>query len=225
MKLYPPLDNVGSQPLYSNGTESWVSQEFGENPQKYAQLGLAGHDGRDYAAPKGTPVKATHDGFVIESIAKDTGYGIRVQIYNEQGYTTIYGHFERSNFPDIPFSWQERRYPVKTGDVIGFVDSTGFSTGNHLHLGLRFYDNYQVKNYNNGFFGYVDPRPYLEEKGTMKGYKVKDNPTVYILLNKFVPITVWQSFLDLGGSEQTIQIISQVTLDDIGVAKDAKFGI
>lgn len=180
MKLQWPIDNVKLSPAIGLPQYPvYISQVFGVHPEMYARFGLKGHDGLDIAAPLGTPVKAAHDGFIIESVAKDTGYGLRVQIYNPEGqFTTIYGHFERSNFPDIIFDWNNRSYPVKAGDIIGFVDSTGFSTGNHLHLGLRFYNNYKILNYDNGFFGYVDPLLYL--KGEQMQL-IKDNGVVYLV--------------------------------------------
>lgn len=186
MKLRIPLDNVLKfAPIYPHTGDIYISQLFGQNPQIYQQFGMTGHDGIDYAAPKRTPVKASHNGWVVESISKDTGYGIRVQIYFEEdgyGWVTNYGHFDESVYPVIPYNLNERSYPVKEGEVIGYVNSTGFSTGNHLHFGLRQLNlNKQILNYNNGTFGWINSMPFMKdpfvlETVPMKIYK--DNRTV-----------------------------------------------
>lgn len=182
MRLEEPLKNIGAKPISPNGTQVYVSQEFGGNPATYAQFGLKGHDGRDYAAPKGTPVYAAHDGFIVNSVATDVGnYGLRIQIGSaDKSFITNYGHFSKVEFPEIPFNLNNEQYPVKKGDLIGLVGSTGFSTGPHLHFGLRFYENYQVKNYNNGYYGYVDPVPYMLRKNEMQVLKVNGEATLVI---------------------------------------------
>lgn len=83
------------------------------------------HTGLDFAAPIGTPVYATGDGVVSESGIDNSGYGIHVIINHGYGYETLYGHMVK-----IKARNGER---VVRGQVIGWVGSTGKSTGPHCH--------------------------------------------------------------------------------------------
>lgn len=86
------------------------------------------HMGVDLAAPSGSPIVATSDGIV--SIADwRGGYGLSVSLEHGGGIETRYGHMSRLNV----FAGQS----VHKGDVIGFVGSTGLSTGPHLHYEVR----------------------------------------------------------------------------------------
>jgi murein DD-endopeptidase MepM/ murein hydrolase activator NlpD len=82
------------------------------------------HFGTDLAVGYGTPIHATHAGTVIISDWYG-GYGMCVQIDNGNGITTIFGHASALNV----YVGEQ----VAAGDVIAFVGSTGFSTGDHLH--------------------------------------------------------------------------------------------
>lgn len=184
MKLSWPLDNIRKfAPIAPNGSEIYISQLFGMNPQIYQKFGMTGHNGIDIAAPKGTPVTASHDGFIVESVATDDGYGLRIQLYFEEdgyGWVVINGHFDKLAFSKISYNLKERRYPVKEGQVLGWVDSTGFSTGHHDHFGLRQLKNYQILNYNNGTFGWINPIGYMKDSSVMETKPVKiykDNRT------------------------------------------------
>ncbi len=89
------------------------------------------HLGIDYAAPRGTPVKAAYSGRVIFRGRKG-GYGNVIEIAHPNGYKTLYAHlsgFKRG---------LKRNQRVKKGQIIGYVGSTGISTGPHLHFGLYF---------------------------------------------------------------------------------------
>lgn len=134
---------------------------------------LAGHNGLDYFAALGEPIVAAFDGFIIEQVAKPTGYGIRLSQRVEidgKFYMAVYGHLQRlENNIDIPWNYAERSYPVKEGQVIGYVNSTGFSSGNHLHFGM--YATNQNGGYLeplNGYGGCIDPVP-LITKGQKMG--------------------------------------------------------
>ncbi|MCF6174053.1 MAG: M23 family metallopeptidase, partial [Campylobacteraceae bacterium] len=87
------------------------------------------HLGIDYAAPRGTPVKAARAGKIILE-GKKGGYGNAIMIRHEEGYRTLYAHLR--NFRR---GIRRGKY-VKKGQVIGYVGSTGLSTGPHLHFGL-----------------------------------------------------------------------------------------
>lgn len=87
------------------------------------------HTGIDYAAPSGTPIIAPSDG-VVEEVAYKGGYGNTVVLRHNGSLQTLYAHM--SNFGR--FGPGSR---VKAGDVIGYVGSTGRSTGPHLHYEVR----------------------------------------------------------------------------------------
>jgi murein DD-endopeptidase MepM/ murein hydrolase activator NlpD len=85
------------------------------------------HLGIDYAARPGTPIRAAGSGRVIFRGRKG-GYGNTIIIRHQNGYKTLYAHMRAFN--------KRARGWVKKGQVIGYVGSTGISTGPHLHFGL-----------------------------------------------------------------------------------------
>jgi murein DD-endopeptidase MepM/ murein hydrolase activator NlpD len=89
------------------------------------------HKGVDFAAPMGTPIRASGDG-VIDFIGASTGgYGNMIVLKHWANYSTAYGHMSR-------FAAGLRRgEKVHQGDVIGYVGTTGWSTGPHLHYEFR----------------------------------------------------------------------------------------
>jgi murein DD-endopeptidase MepM/ murein hydrolase activator NlpD len=142
-----------------------ISQYFGENGNIYSRFGLRGHNGLDFAVPKGTKILAMVDGYVWRTGKDKDGYGIYVGTFTDLGnrkMDIVYAHMEKANVV--------LNQKFKAGDVLGFVDSTGFSTGNHLHLGIRFWQNNAIVNYNNGFLGYLDPYPLLNDKISWTNY-------------------------------------------------------
>jgi len=91
---------------------------------------IRAHRGVDYAAPRGTPVKATGDGKVIFRGRKG-GYGKVVMIRHGARYVTVYAHLSR-------FARGLRAgRRVRQGQVIGYVGATGLATGPHLHYEFR----------------------------------------------------------------------------------------
>lgn len=99
------------------------------------------HSGTDLAAPCGTPVRAVKAGQVTMA-GGSKGYGNRVVIDHGGGLVTTYNHL--TSYAAVP------GLVVKQGQVIGYVGSTGLSTGCHLHFEVMV----------NGAF--VDPAPYLD---------------------------------------------------------------
>ncbi|SHL84179.1 Murein DD-endopeptidase MepM and murein hydrolase activator NlpD, contain LysM domain [Chitinophaga jiangningensis] len=83
------------------------------------------HSGLDFAAPSGTPIYATGNGVVEEASLSDVGYGNHVVVRHGYGYKTLYGHMLRMKV--------RAGQAVKRGDVLGWVGSTGKSTGPHCH--------------------------------------------------------------------------------------------
>lgn len=85
------------------------------------------HHGTDFGAKRGTPILAAADGEVIFSGLKG-GYGNVVKIQHKDNYVTLYAHQSRIKV--------KKGTLVKQGEIIGYVGSTGRSTGPHLHFGL-----------------------------------------------------------------------------------------
>lgn len=91
---------------------------------------IRAHKGVDYAAPIGTPVKATGDGKVI-FIGRRGGYGNAIVLKHGARYSTLYGHL--SHFA----RGLHRGNHVRQGQIIGYVGMTGLATGPHLHYEFR----------------------------------------------------------------------------------------
>ncbi len=88
------------------------------------------HEGIDYAAPIGTPVSAVGDG-VVKKSQYSGGYGNLVIIKHSNGYETYYGHLSKYG------KGVKKGARVKQGQVIGYVGSTGLSTGPHLDFRIK----------------------------------------------------------------------------------------
>ncbi|MEL7283767.1 MAG: M23 family metallopeptidase, partial [Pseudomonadota bacterium] len=84
------------------------------------------HKGTDFAAPTGTPIYAAGNG-VVERASRYGGYGHYIRIRHAKGYKTAYAHLSRYG------RGIKSGRRVKQGDIIGYVGSTGASTGPHLH--------------------------------------------------------------------------------------------
>ncbi len=91
---------------------------------------IRAHKGVDYAAPQGTPVKATANGKIIYRGRKG-GYGKVVIIQHGSSYSTLYAHLSRF------VRGQANGSRVRQGQVIGYVGKTGLATGPHLHYEFR----------------------------------------------------------------------------------------
>jgi murein DD-endopeptidase MepM/ murein hydrolase activator NlpD len=100
------------------------------------------HTGVDWAAPTGTPIYASGNG-VVEKAGWESGYGKYVLLRHTNGYETAYGHMTAfARGIDVGTH-------VRQGQVIGFVGSTGLSTGSHVHYEIlvngRFVDPMRIK--------------------------------------------------------------------------------
>lgn len=105
-------------------TYKYVSCYFGGN----------GHRGTDYAAPGGTEIYAVSGG-VVTAAAYHYSWGYYVQVYhgkddNGNTYSTLYAHMNSAPVVSVG-------QPVEKGKILGYVGSTGNSTGNHLHLEMK----------------------------------------------------------------------------------------
>ena len=107
-----------------------VSSGFNPNRRHPISGKVRAHKGIDFAAPTGTPIYAAGDGR-IEFAGRKGGYGNAVVINHGKGITTLYGHMSR-------FGKSARNgRTVRQGELIGYVGSTGASTGPHLHYEYR----------------------------------------------------------------------------------------
>jgi len=108
---------------------SRISSRFGSRRHPVLRVRRM-HHGLDYVAPTGTPVSCVADGRVTVA-GWSGGYGRLVEVSHPEGYITRYGHLSR-------FGRGIRRgEAVVQGQVIGYVGSTGLSTGPHLHYEVR----------------------------------------------------------------------------------------
>jgi len=101
-----------------NGT---VTSEFGPRWGSF-------HPGLDIADPAGTPIAASKAGVVVFA-GSNGGYGLFVIIDHGGGFATAYAHQSRLGV--------SQGQQVSQGQTIGYVGSTGFSTGNHVHFEIR----------------------------------------------------------------------------------------
>lgn len=132
----------------------------GLNPPKgyksvYSQM--KGHNGIDYFAPRWEPIYASREGVVVEvetEVERGLGVGILHGPYDGEYYKTRYWHLIAM---DVHIGDK-----VHTGSLIGYADSTGYSSGDHLHFELKKTDSRgNTLNNNNGYFGGIDPLPLM----------------------------------------------------------------
>ena len=110
------------------------------------------HYGMDFTAKRGTPVYASGDGKVKRADNNSSGYGNHVRIDHGNGYVSLYAHLSRYNV--------HVGQKVKRGDIVGFVGSTGRSTGPHLHYEI-FKDGERI-NPMNFYYGHLSPKEFEE---------------------------------------------------------------
>ena len=112
---------------------SFITQKYGANPQIYSRFGMPGHEGVDIRALTNTNIYSCADGVVYRVHTNPDprvhAYGRHVRVRHEDGYKTVYGHLARP----LVKEGQE----LKAGELLGIADSTGASTGAHLHLTLK----------------------------------------------------------------------------------------
>jgi murein DD-endopeptidase MepM/ murein hydrolase activator NlpD len=107
-----------------------LSSTFG--PRRHPVLGYTRmHQGADFAAPTGTPIFAAGDG-VIELAGTNGGYGRYVRIRHNGSYNTSYAHMSRIA------DGVSAGVRVRQGQIIGYVGTSGVSTGPHLHYEVHF---------------------------------------------------------------------------------------
>jgi murein DD-endopeptidase MepM/ murein hydrolase activator NlpD len=145
-----------------------VTQPFGVNYLDfYANLKMKGHNGIDFKARNGCPVLAAHGG-IVSDCGTDSGGGNYVELDSAEGYRTIYYHLKSIGV--------SKGHGVSAGFVIGTADNTGvYTTGDHLHFGLKEIKNGATINKDNGYNGAIDPAPFFALRYGEFWYK----PAVY----------------------------------------------
>jgi septal ring factor EnvC (AmiA/AmiB activator) len=137
-----------------------ITQPFGARPEYYRQFGLRGHEGIDLI-PTGSDwtVKCLADGVVVkdEDNRGSGAYGIFVTVWHKEiRKATQYCHLSSNSI--------RLGQVLKEGDTIGKMGATGNTQGAHLHLNLFEVDDNGIRlNRNNGYFGGIDPLPFLQE--------------------------------------------------------------
>lgn len=123
----PSAEALGRLPRYFPVAANGMTSSFGM--RRHPVLGIERrHSGIDLAAAYGTPIAATADGTVAFA-NWNGGYGLLVAVDHGGGIETRYGHMSR-----LAVSPGQR---VRTGDLLGYVGSTGLSTGPHVHYEVR----------------------------------------------------------------------------------------
>lgn len=155
--------DTSTAPKAARGILNWpldtvfITQYFGNTT--FAQSGAysgSGHNGIDFRAGIGTPVKAALSGTVQEinqGAVKYCQYGKWVLVRHDNGLTSLYAHLS-----GITVSKGER---VSTGEVVGYSGNTGYATGPHLHLTLYISSAVTFKQYtcNSGYTAYIPIAP------------------------------------------------------------------
>ncbi len=113
---------------------AWISSGFGN--RQLVEGYTSFHRGTDFAVKSGTPIYASGDGVISRSIVSYKGYGIHIMIRHPNGYETLYAHMSSHA------RGMNKGTRVTQGQVIGYVGSTGNSTGPHLHYETRYNGQY-----------------------------------------------------------------------------------
>lgn len=120
----------------------FITQQFGKSSSAQRLYTSGTHDGVDFRASIGTPIRASLSGTVLEvnyGAAQNCQYGKWVLIKHTNGLATLYAHLS-----DISV---QKNTVVVTGQVIGYSGNTGYATGPHLHFGVYFVDAISFRQY------------------------------------------------------------------------------
>ena len=130
--------------LYDLNGKAWALSDWGEpliaaevtsnfgmrlHPiKKFTKL----HEGIDYSAPIGTPVRSVQPGVVLRRGYQRTGYGHFIEVKHKNGFSTLYAHLKQVR-QDL-----KAGNVVQKGEIIGQLGNSGLSTGPHLHYEIRY---------------------------------------------------------------------------------------
>ena len=150
-------------PAFRSGVLAWptegiLTQGYGPTSQTgFINDAYEFHNGIDIAASAGTIIRATRDGKII-GVGDDGkyAYGKWIAIEHDNGLTTLYGHLSVQSV--------YRGQTVKQGQIIGYMGSTGYSTGPHLHFTVYASYTFKIENRWYGLLplgGSINPMDYL----------------------------------------------------------------
>ncbi len=152
----------------------------------YPLLGFKGHTGMDLFAPDSSPVYyAGPDGFVEEvQTEPERGLGLGIitnEMFDFDGGT----YYAKTRYWHLKSYLVNKGQQIKTGQLIGYADSTGLSSGSHLHFELKAVQkalngSYTNVKQDNGYFGAIDPESYFN------GYYAKDSQLVFNTLHSII---------------------------------------
>ncbi len=152
----------------------------------YPLLGMKGHTGMDLFAPDSSPVYyAGPDGFVEEvQTEPERGLGLGIitnEMFDFDGGT----YYAKTRYWHLKSYLVNKGQQIKTGQLIGYADSTGLSSGSHLHFELKAVQkalngSYTNVKQDNGYFGAIDPESYFN------GYYAKDSQLVFNTLHSII---------------------------------------
>lgn len=182
---------------YPVGKPRQVNQQFGAiNPSYQANgINIVGHNGVDFGVRHADPIYASHDGIALYEIDGNQGHGVVLRSTTPeiidgklQHYKTIYWHMVDPKVEPQHESpvFRSPNLVCKAGDLLGWADSTGFSTGDHLHFGFKTIalneDNGAWYNLNqdNGYMGAISPESYWN------GYYAQDAQSIIGILSRVV---------------------------------------
>lgn len=211
MKLYPPIkefyDNIAKRDHAIESVEHLLAcktQGFGNAIEPYIGWGMKGHNGIDWGVKEGTNVFASHDGRVIQSGGdQKAGIGVTIQDGEKK---TIYWHLRAAIAPVGLY--------VKAGDIIGSSGNTGWSTGPHLHFGLKLVNsNGVVLDRNNGYDGAVDPSQYFVWYNMFELVQVIGSKDVWLVRDGKRSLVYNASALQLISDFASIKTITKGELD------------
>ena len=197
LQLYRPVKARQADSLNKNQYNpqftgiSVVSQFFGEswNPL-YKQLGMLGHNGIDIPIKSAEPIYASHDG-IVNMVSTDLRLGYGVELLTNEAYDyKDQQAFYKTRYWHLLAPVVSPGQKVELGQILGYGDNTGMSTGDHLHWDLKpiFKKDGVWQNYEpiNGYFGCINLLPYLIEQDAFQERKDLDSVGAGIIKAKFI---------------------------------------
>ena len=149
--------------LYRPLKANYVTQSFGQNLLPiYKKMGMLGHNGIDFRCWRGASIYHSADWEGVAKTEVDRAGGIGVDVISKMKFMDThwklrYWHLKKVNVYDGQI--------INPGDVIGFADSTGYSTGDHLHWGLKPCNaDGKSTSLDHGYYGAVNPDEFYENK-------------------------------------------------------------
>jgi len=158
-KTYDP----SALPESRSGVLNWpldgvLTQKYGYTPYSKRLYAAGFHNGIDVSSSYGEPIRAAKDGTILAiGNCGKYAYGKWIMVKHENGLTTLYGHMSN-------YGAYKTGNSVKTGDIIGYEGSTGYSTGPHLHFGVYATETVEIQKTWYGMLplgAHIDPMKYL----------------------------------------------------------------